>query len=81
MAVIDKIRIGNKVYDIHEETKEHREASLEHMQKFINRFDEFETTFYGYIYSSSNGDWWLMHTSDIPTGAYFSLQGLILVAS
>ena len=40
---------GNKVYDIHEETKEHRKASLGHLQKFINKFDEFETTFYEYV--------------------------------
>lgn len=40
---------GDRVYDVHEETKEHRGASLEHMQKFINRFDEFEESFYRYV--------------------------------
>lgn len=40
---------GNKVYDVHEKTKEHREASLEHMQTFINKFDEFEMAFYRYV--------------------------------
>lgn len=38
---------GDKVYDVCGD--ERREASLEHMQKFINKFDEFETTFYGYV--------------------------------
>ena len=40
---------GNRVYDVHEKTKAHREASLEHMQKFVNKFDEFEESFYGYV--------------------------------
>ena len=45
---------GDRVYDVHEETKEHREASLEHMQKFINRFDEFEESFYRYVDGITN---------------------------
>ena len=43
---------GDKVYDICGD--ERREASLEHMQQFINKFDEFETTFYGYVDGITN---------------------------
>ena len=36
---------------------------------------------YGYIQSSDNGFWWLIHTTPIPADAWFTLHGLILVKS
>ena len=43
---------GDKVYDVCGD--ERREASLEHMQKFINKFDEFETTLYWFNWYKSS---------------------------
>lgn len=38
---------GDNVYDVYGDNV--REASLEHLQKFINNFDEFEKSFYEYV--------------------------------
>lgn len=45
---------GNKIYDIHEGTHEQRPASLEHLQNFVDKFDEFEESFYRYVDGITN---------------------------
>lgn len=40
---------GSAIYDKNRDNGHDREASMEHLEKFIEKFPEFEKAFYDYI--------------------------------
>lgn len=45
----DFITNGSVIYDRNRDNRHNREASTEHLEKFIEKFPEFERAFYDYI--------------------------------